>query len=141
MDIRDRVLARRDLDQLRALRDLDGLAAALNAENVKVRQPNTFVTWRAVITRCSAGKAIRNKMEAAAPQDSAIKSACEFLSQEAGLDVGDPGCWLAIDGMVQAGVMSVEEGQQLKDLSMKHLTVGRLDVEAALYNTHNDTEK
>jgi hypothetical protein len=140
MNIRDRVLANSDLDAMRALRDLDGLAAALNAEGLKVRTPNTFVTWRAVTTRCASGKSIKSKMRAAAPLNEDIDTACMFLSQDAGLDVGDEGTWLAIDAMVTANVLTEDEGAQLKRLAMAPLIVSRLDVEAALFNP-NGTEK
>lgn len=134
MNIYDRVHARDDLTELRALRDLDGITAALNAENLTARQHGTIVTWRAVVTKCAAGKLIRTKMEAAASHDSGIKSACEFLSQDAGLDVGDEGCWQAINDMVEASVLTTDEAEQLKSLAMKPLQVTRLEVEAALYN-------
>lgn len=139
MSIRERVLARRDLDGLRAARDLDGLAAALNAEGLKVRTPGTFVTWRAVTTRCPSGKSIKAKMRAAAPQDEDIDTACMFLSQEAGLDVGDYATWMAIDSMV-GKVLTETEAQELKNLSILPLFVDRLQVEAAMYNP-DGTEK
>jgi hypothetical protein len=133
MSIRDRILARLDLAELRAVRDLDGLAAALNAESLLTRQPR-FVTWRAVITQCLSGEAIRDKLEGAAPASSAIRSAVEFLSQDAGLDVGDLGTWANIDKMVAGGVLTAADGQELKDLSMKPLIVTRDQVNEAMFN-------
>jgi len=139
MNIRERILARGDLAELRAARDIDGLAAALNAEDLLVRQ-SRFITWRAIITRCSSGEAIRDKLEAAAPSSGAIRSAVEFLSQEAGLDVGDLGTWANIDKMVQTGVLTAHEGQQLKDLALKPLIVTREEVRLAMFND-DGTEK
>jgi hypothetical protein len=137
--IHSRVHARRDLDAMRAARDLDGLANALNTEGLLTRQPRV-ITWRAVTTKCPSGEAIRTKMEAAAPQSAAIRSAMEFLAQSDGLDIGDLDTWAKIDGMVAAMVLTVAEGQELKDLSMKPCIVTRLDVEEAIFNP-NGSEK
>lgn len=139
MGIRERILARADLAELRAARDIDQLAAALNAECLPVRQ-SRFITWRAIITQCPSGESIRDKLEAAAPRSGAIRSAVEFLSQEAGLDVGDLGTWANIDRMVQISLLTEEEGQQLKDLSIKPMCVTREEVRLAMFND-NGTEK
>lgn len=137
--IRDRVLARADLNEARAQRDLDTMTAALNAEGLLVRR-TTFVTWRIVITDCPSGIAIKRKMKNAAADDDAIETACEFLKQEAGLDVGHAGAWANIERMVVAGILTAAEGQELMNLSLHPLVVDRLEVEAALYNPDN-TEK
>lgn len=139
MSIRDRILARPDLAELRAARDLDGLAAALNASAPLVAQQR-FITARAVLTQCLDGAAILTALEAAAPQNVAVAYALRFLGQEAGLDIGDPGAQALLAKLQQAGVLTDLHVQQLRALALKHQLVTRLDVEAAMYNP-DGTEK
>jgi len=139
MSIRDRILARRDLDELRAERNLTGLADALNADpEMKVQQ--RFVTERGVMSCCPDGNAILDALDAAAPQNSAVRRAVGFLRQEAGLDVGDPYTQRMIDELSRLGVLSADQAAQLKALALKPVYVDRLEVEAALYN-RDTTEK
>lgn len=139
MSIRERILARRDLDQLRAARDLDGLTAALNADPEMTVQQR-FVTARAVMAGCPDGNAILDALDAAAPQNSAVRRALAFLQQEAGLDVGDPYTQHMIGELARAGALTGDQAAQLKALALKPVYVDRLEVEAALYN-RDTTEK
>jgi len=137
--IRDRILARRYLDELRAARDLDGLAAALNAEPEMTVQQR-FVTARAVMAGCPDGNAILDALDAAAPQNSAVRRAVTFLQQEAGLDIGDSYTQHMIDELARINVLTTDQASQLKALALKPVYVGRLEIEAALYNP-DGTEK
>jgi hypothetical protein len=138
MSIRDRILARGDLEELRAARDLTGLAAALNAEGIKAPQQR-FVTARAIMAECPGGVAILAALKSAAA-DPAVSWALQFLGQEAGLDVGDPYTQSMIGQLVTAGVLSAPQGEALKALALGPVIVDRLEVEAALYN-RDTTEK
>jgi hypothetical protein len=139
MLIRDRIFARRDLDGLREARDLDGLAAALNAAPEMTVQPR-FVTARAVMAGCPDGVAILDALDAAAPHNSAVRRAVAFLQQEAGLDVGDPYTQRMIGELADAHVLTESQAAQLKALALKPVYVDRLEIEAALYN-RDTTEK
>lgn len=136
MSIRARILARTDLDAARAARNLDVLAAALNAENVKSIQPR-FVTARAIMAEC--GVAILTALKANSA-DPAISWALQFLGQEAGLDVGDPFTQGMIDQIVAGAVLTAAQGSALKAMAMQPLIVTRDEVNAAMYND-NGTEK
>lgn len=133
MSIRDRILARRDLNGLRAARDLDGLAAALNADAPLVPQQR-FISARAVLTQCPDGAAILVALETAAPQNVAVAWAVRFLGQDAGLDIGDPGALALLAQLQQAGILTAPQVDQLKALAMRPLTVTRDQVEAAMFN-------
>lgn len=139
MSIRDRILARRDLDSLRTARDLDGLAAALNADAPLVPQQR-FITARAVLTLCADGSAILTALEAAAPHNVAVAYAVRFLGQDAGLDIGDPGALALLDRLLLEGVLTEAHVDQLRTIALKPLLVTRLDVEAAMFN-HDGSEK
>lgn len=138
MSIRARILARTDLDAARAARNLDVLAAALNAENVKSVQQR-FVTARAIMAECAGGVAILSALKANSA-DPAISWALQFLGQEAGLDVGDPFTQGMVDQLVTGAVLTAAQGSALKAMAMQPLIVTREQVNAAMYND-NGTEK
>ena len=133
MNIRDRILARTDLAPLRAARDLDALAAALNADAPMVPQQR-FISARAVLTQCADGAAILTALEDAAPQNIAVAWAVRFLAQDAGLDIGDPGALVLLEQLLQAGVLQQPHVDQLKALAMKPLLVTRDQVNEAMFN-------
>lgn len=137
--IRDRILARQDLADARAARDLDALAAGLNAQPESVVQ-SRFVTARAVMAGCADGIAILDALNDAAVQNSAVAWAVKFLGQEAGLDVGDPYTQSMIDELVKQNVLSQVQAEQLKALALRPVLVTRADVEAAMFNP-DGTEK
>lgn len=132
MDIRTRVHARRDLDELRAARDLDGLTAKLNEERLLAPRQR-FVTARAVRT-LPDGKAILAAFKTARQADADIDLAYTFLMQDAGLDIGDATTLQLIDELVSQSVLTTAQGAQLKSLAMFPLVVTRDDVCFALYN-------
>jgi hypothetical protein len=138
MDIRARILARPDLDELRAARDLDEITTKLNEEGLLAPRQR-FVTARAVRT-LPAGKAILAAFKAARNADADIDLAYTFLMQEAGLDIGDATTLALIDGLVTQSILTAAQGVQLKSLAMFPVVVDRLEVEAALYN-RDTTEK
>lgn len=142
MALRDRIIARADLADLRAVRDLDGLAAALNAEGLKTPHQR-FITARAVMAGCPGGLGILAALDQARANSvvgPAVTWALTFLSQEAGLDIGDPFTQGMVDNLVALELLSDEQGAALKKMALQPVVVGRLDVEAALFNP-DGTEK
>jgi hypothetical protein len=131
--IYERVHARADLDQMRATRDITGLAAALNAEGLYIRQPR-FITARAVLTvNPTEGRNILRALRTAAAQDIGVEFANLFLGQSAGVDIGDPDMWVELDHLVQAGALNDAQAALLKALSLALLVVTQEQVAAELY--------
>jgi len=142
MDIRARILARGDLDDLRDARDLDALAAALNAEGLRAPQQR-FITARAVMASCADGLAILSALDGAREHPTigkAVTWALTFLGQEAGLDIGDPFTQEMVDHLVAFEILADEQGAALKSMALHPVVVDRLEVEASLYNP-DGTEK
>lgn len=137
MNIRDRILARPDLDEMRAKRDITGLAAALNAEGLQARQQR-FVTARAVMANCADGVAILQALEGAT-SNPAVAWAVRFLGQEAGLDIGDPYTQAMIDKLVNT-VLTPAQADALKALALQPVVVTQEQVARDMYNP-DGTEK
>jgi hypothetical protein len=138
MTTRDRILARADLNAMRAARDITGLAAALNAENLMAIGP-CFVTFRGILTGCGAlGSGIVAALKGAAA-DPAIGVAVDFLKQKAGLDVGDPYTQGEIDKMVPS-VLTAPQALALKAIAMQRVVVTQEQVALEMYNP-DGTEK
>jgi len=136
MDIRTRILARGDLAELRAARDLDGLAAALNAEGLQAPRQR-FITARAVMASCPGGLPILAALDGAREHPvvgKAVAWALTFLGQEAGLDIGDPFTQEMVDHLVAFEILTDEQGAALKAMALQPVVVTRLDVEAAFYS-------
>lgn len=131
--IRERVLARSDLDAMRAARQITELAAALNAEGVEAPQ-SRFITARAIVMlNPLEGRAILKSLRTAATLDIAVEFAVLFLSQEAGLDIGDADMWVELDHMQAAGVLTSAQVVLLKNLAFQPLVVTPSQVADALY--------
>lgn len=130
--IKERVLARSDLASAYAARDLDALTNGLNAQPETACQ-ETFVTARAVLTRCASGPQIIAALDANTGTNILVKYAVEFLKQGAGIDIGDPAAQTMLDSLVP-GILTADYASQLKALSLKPVLVNRAQVEAALYN-------
>lgn len=138
MSIRERILARADLAALHEARDITRLAAALNAEGVTAPRQR-FVTARGVMSGCADGVAILTALETAAA-NKAVKWALTFLGQESGLDIGDPFTQGMILQLVEAGVLSTSQGEQLRALAFAPVVVTQEQVADAMYNP-DGTEK
>lgn len=139
MDIRDRILARPDLYGARKARDLDALAAGLNAQPPMTIQ-SRFITTRGVMASCVDGNAILDTLEAVAPLNSAVRRALKFLDQQAGLDIGDPYTQKMIDSLAAQAVLTQSQADQLKALALAPQMVTRDDIATAMYNP-DGTEK
>ena len=147
MGIRERIIAHPDLASARASRDIDALAAALNAEGLLDRQPH-FVTARAIITlHKTEGRNIMARLRALKDEDIGVEFAVLFLSQEAGLDIGHPDMWANIDDLVAlwrasdgAKGLSEAHGAMLKSLALQPVLVTREQVRLAMFND-DGTEK
>lgn len=147
MNIRARIDARPDLAGARAAREIDVLAAALNAEGLLERQTH-FVTARAIITlHKTEGRDIMARLEALKDADIGVRFAVLFLGQEAGLDIGDLDMWSNIDDLValwhaSAGAKGLSDahGAMLKSLSLQPVLVTREQVRRAMFND-DGTEK
>lgn len=137
--VRAAVLTRRDLDELRAVRDIDGLAAALNAIPLQAMQPR-FITARTILAECADGGAILDALTAAGEGISTVKWALTFLSQDSGLDVGHPATHAMIDQLAAGGLLPAAHGAALKALAVLPLSVTAQLVAEATYNP-DGTEK
>lgn len=142
MTLRDRIIARADLADLRAARDLDGLAAALNAEGLKAPHQR-FITARAVMAGCPGGLAILGALDLARTHSvagPAVTWALTFLSQEAGLDIGDPFTQGMVDNLVALELLTDGQGAALKVMALQPVMVTREQVNEAMFNP-DGTEK
>jgi hypothetical protein len=132
MTLRDEILARTDCADAVAARDLDAIAALVSAGRVSVQ--SRFVTARTILAECGAdGAGILDALEAVATVNSAVKWAVRFLSQDSGLDVGNPVTQYMIDQLAGMGALTAGQAVALKNLALQPAPVSRLDVEAALY--------
>lgn len=142
MDVRTRILARPELADLRAARDLDGLAAALNAEGLKAPHQR-FITARAVMAGCPGGLGILAALDQARAHPAvgpAVTWALTFLSQEAGLDIGDPFTQGMVDNLVALELLTDGQGAALKAMAQQPVMVTRAQVNEAMFNP-DGTEK
>ncbi|ALK96986.1 hypothetical protein AB595_04760 [Massilia sp. WF1] len=139
MTIRDRILARADLDPLRVARDLDGLAAALNAEGLTVAGER-YVTMRTILAECPSGHEIVVALRTAAPADPIVDESVNFLRKDSGFDVGHPNARPDLDRLVAAGVLTAGQRDELLALALRPLIVTRLDVADEMFNP-DGTEK
>lgn len=133
MSIRDRILARRDLDDLRAARDLDGLAAALNTEGATALS-RRYITTRTILDECEDGPAIVATIRTAAAADSTVDEAVHFLRDDSGFDVGHPRTQAMIRELQSAGVFTPQQADQLCDMGVLPVVVDRLQVNDAMFN-------
>jgi|GEM_PF-2772559 len=139
MTLRDRILARADLNDARAARDITALAAALNAEGLTA--PKTrFVTARTVLSECADGGAILDALKAAAAGNSAVDWALKFMSQDSGIDAGNAMTRGMVDQLVAATALTPAQGEALKALANAPVIVTQEQVADALYNP-DGTEK
>lgn len=87
--IKERILARRDLDAARAARDIDLLAAGLNEECVEALIP-AQINAAAILAYAPHSEVITDLLQRAANGESVQERAQQLLS-EAGVQVFDPG--------------------------------------------------
>lgn len=140
MSLRDRILARADLNAARAARDITGLAAALNAEMpAPMELQQRFISARGILTSCPDGVNILAALPAASA-DTSVGWALKFLGQDAGLDIGDPGIYPLLDQLVSAGVLSSAQVASLKSMAMVKIVVTQEQVASEMYNP-DGTEK
>jgi hypothetical protein len=131
--IRERILARGDLAAARKARDLDALAAGLNAQPELTPQPR-YITARTILAECGThGPGILATLDAAVPMNSAVKYAVRFLGQDSGLNVGDPVTQAMIDSLAP-DVLTMDQAAALKALALQPQLVDRMQVEVAMFN-------
>lgn len=99
--IRERILARRDLDAMRAVRDITGLAAALNGECVPAMIPVGVNLASVLYSGMYPEVVVSLVQDAAAGQDVSTR-AQELLSDE-GVEVLEPGFVPAMTNQFQVG--------------------------------------
>lgn len=134
LTIRERILARSDIDELRDARDLDGIADALNAEQANNVSPR-WVTGRTILAECPDAEDILAALEAVAAAGSvATRWVVRFLAGDPGVDMGNLATRMKTETLVSSGALPREQADQLLDLAVRPVVVTRLDVEAALYN-------
>jgi hypothetical protein len=137
--IRDRIINSPELQAARAARDLDALAAGLNAQGVMAAQ-SRFVTMRTIVAECDDTNGIITALNAAAPSIPVVAEMLAFLRSDSGMDVGHAKTQAQLDAMASAGVLTAAQTQSLKALALQSVLVSRLDVEVAMYNS-DGTEK
>jgi len=139
--IRERIIGLAALIPARLNRDLDALAAGLNAAPAKVLSTR-YINAQNILSECADGADIISRLNGAASTNSTVKYAMLTLVQDKGLNVGDPTIQSLFDSLT-AGlvpVLTASQATQLKNLAMLPQMVTRTDVEAAMYNP-NGTEK
>lgn len=78
-----------------------------------------FITARTILNECAPiGADILDSLEAAAVNVSACKWAVRFLSQDSGMDVGNPVTQAMIDQLVAGGILPAAHGVALKQMGM-----------------------
>lgn len=133
MSVRARILARHDLMGLREARDLDGLAAALNAEDATALGQR-YVTTRTILDECEEGRAIVAAIQSAAGADPTVAEALHFLRDDSGFDVGHPRTQAMVRELQAAGIFTQAQADQLCAMGLQPVVVDRLQVEAAMFN-------
>lgn len=115
----------------------DQTSAQIIADAATEAMPRTVIRLTMVSARAilgaygAAGATILDKLETAGQVNPACKWACRFLAQEGGLDVGHPMTQAMIGALVQAGVLTPTEGDQLKALGEAPRPYTAAEVEAA----------
>ena len=133
--IRERILATPALGPARAARDLDALAAGLNAAAPMALQER-YVTARTILSECADGANILAALDGAAASNAAVHYAVKFLGQDSGLNVGDPVTQAMLDHLATdvMAVLTKDQAAQVKNLAMLPQLVDRLQVEAAMFH-------
>jgi hypothetical protein len=137
--IRDRILARADLAQARADRDITTLAAALNAENLTA-SASRFITGRTILAECADGENIIAALEGASAGSIAVRWMLGFLSKDSGMDIGHPRTLEKVDGLIAAQIWTSAQGAQVTALSLVAVVVAQEQVATEMYNP-DGTEK
>jgi hypothetical protein len=135
MGIRERIIASPDLQAARAARNLDALAAGLNAQGVTAIQ-SRFVTLRTIEVECADGDNIVSALAGASTTNALVGMFMSFLKQDSGLDIGLAKTISAINSLSSglSPVLTATQAAQLKNMAMRPVIVTRLEVEAAMYN-------
>jgi len=139
--IRDRIIGLTALIPARLNRNLDALAAGLNAAAPKVLSTR-YVNAQNILSECADGADIISRLNGAAGSNSTVKYVMLTLVQDKGLNVGDPTMQSLFDSLATGvvPVLTSAHAAQLKNLAMLPQLVTRSDVEAAMYNP-DGTEK
>lgn len=137
MSLKDEILARSDCAAAVAARDITQIAQTVS--NGRTATQSRFVTARTILAECTNGGAILDKLNAASsngalPYASSVGWAMKFLSQEGGLDVGNPVTQGLIDQLVLDGQLDAAQGSALKAMAVMPAPVSQSDVAEALYS-------
>ncbi len=139
MTLRDRIINSPELQAARAARDLDALAAGLNAQGVTAIQ-SRFVNMRTIVAELADADNIIKALNTAAPASPALTEMLNFLRSDTGMDIGHPNAQARVDALVAATALTTAQGTTLKALALMPAIAIRADVEAAMYNP-DGTEK
>lgn len=139
--IRERILARPDLDAMRASRDITGLAAALNAQPPQVVR-SRMLTERGIVASyglgADAGAAFLDKLDTIAASGAAgtaaLKRMMKYLYGDEGIDIGDSATRDKLDAMVGSFGITQQEVDAIKAMAMAPLLVTQEQVAEELYN-------
>ena len=137
--IRERILARPELNDMRQARDITGLSVALNAQPPMV-SGSRFITARTVLAECANGDTILSALEAVAVSNASVKWAVNFLGKDSGLDIGNPVTLDMVEQLVSAGVLTESQGAAIKGMALQPHYVTQEQVAMEMYNP-DGTEK
>lgn len=139
MSIRDRILNSPELQAARSARDLDALAAGLNAQGVTAVQ-SRFVTMRTIVAECADADAIIRALNTAAPSSPALTEMLAFLRSDSGMDIGHPNAQARVDALAAASALTQPQATEIKNLALLPVVVTRGQVADGMYNP-DGTEK
>ncbi|MGI4847367.1 MAG: hypothetical protein ACRYGK_04415, partial [Janthinobacterium lividum] len=127
------IRARTDCADAIAARDLDAIAAIVSAGRTELR--SRFITARTILAECGAdGPGILDALVAVSAQDSTVKWAVTFLSQNSGMDIGNAVTQYMIDQLQAGGAFNADQAAKLKALGIQPAPVTRDMVAEALFN-------
>jgi hypothetical protein len=137
--LRARVRANPACAEALATRDLDQIAALLNAEGLAT-VGECWADALALMNRCATGKSIIRKLYAGNGLDPVVEVAWRALVYGKGLDFGAESTRESIDEMVGPLGFTADEVGEMKGLALQPVTVSRDQVFDALFND-NGSEK
>ena len=77
-----------------------------------------FVTARTILAELDEGGAILAALDQVAKQNVTVRYAVTFLSQDSGIDVGNPRTAMLIDGLAAAGALTPSQATALKGMAV-----------------------
>ncbi len=98
----------------RSDKEIADILSAVNYQIVKSR----FITARSMLAELPDAATILDKLEATSSAIPAVKWAMVYIKGEGGIDIGHPGTITQMDGLAQAGIITVEEATAVKNMAL-----------------------